>query len=149
MNRSLRPLLIGGDGGATPIADAGLLLIRIVAGISLAFGHGLGKMPPSEGFIETTAGLGFPAPLFFAWAAGFAEFFGGILIALGLITRPASFLVAFTMAIAVFIRHGDDPFTSKEKAMLYFVIAGMLMLTGSGRFGFDRFFRRPDGRIWR
>ena len=49
--------------------DIGALLLRAFAGLALAFAHGIGKMPPSEGFVGVVAGLGFPAPGAFAWAA--------------------------------------------------------------------------------
>lgn len=150
MNRPLRPLLFGGDGAATAIADAGLLVLRVVAGLSLALGHGLGKLPPSPRFVESTGAMGFPLPEVFAWAAGLSEFVGGLLIVLGLLTRPAAISVACTMAVAVLIRHAADPFGDKEKALLFLAIAVMLVLTGSGRFGLDRLIhRKRDDRIWR
>src|SRR5690606_40765216 len=108
MQNRLRPILFGGDGGGSAVADAGLLLLRLVAGLALAFAHGVNKMPPSEGFVSGVAELGFPAPTFFAWAAGFAEFVGGGLLTIGLLTRPASFFIAFTMAVAFFGRHAGD-----------------------------------------
>ncbi|HNP07799.1 MAG TPA: DoxX family protein [Cyclobacteriaceae bacterium] len=120
--------------------DAGLLVLRVGAGLLLAFGHGLGKMPPSEGFIGGVEKLGFPMPVFFAWMAGLSEFFGGILIALGLFTRPAAFLVTCTMATAAFLRHADDPFGTKEKALLYFVIGIFFFLSGGGKYGLGKVF---------
>lgn len=144
------PILFGGDGGGSAVADAGLLVLRLFAGLTLAFAHGLGKLPPSEGFVESVSGLGFPAPEIFAWAAGLAEFAGGLLLALGLFTRPAAVAIAFTMAVAAFGRHGDDPFSSKEKALLFLAIAVAFLLAGSGRYGLDRLvYRKRDDRIWR
>ena len=65
----LKQILFGGETGLSPLANAGLTLLRIFAGVALALGHGLGKMPPSERFVENTANLGFPLPGLFAWAA--------------------------------------------------------------------------------
>ena len=96
-----------------------LLALRLFTGISMALAHGLGKIPPSEGFINATANLGFPFPSFFGWAAALSEFLGGILLAIGLFTRPAALFLSFTMLVAAFIRHAEDPFTGKEKALLY------------------------------
>lgn len=150
MRNRLLPLLFGGDGGASALSDAGLLVFRLFVGLALAFGHGVMKLPPSAGFVETTAGLGFPAPAFFAWCAGLAEFAGGLCLAVGLLTRPAALAVAFTMAVAAFGRHGGGAFSDQETALLYLVAALMLLLTGSGRFGLDRLIRpRRDDRIWR
>jgi putative oxidoreductase len=132
---------IGGVGGASAVADAGLLVLRLMAGLALAFAHGINKIPPTEGFIGGVEALGFPLPVFFAWSAGIAEFLGGLCLAIGLLTRPASLLIAFTMAVAFFLRHADDPFGSKEKAFLFGGIALLYLFTGAGRFSTDAFFR--------
>jgi putative oxidoreductase len=148
-NRSY-PVLFGGDGGGSALADAGLLVLRLFAGLALAFGHGAGKLPPSERFVASTAEMGFPLPELFAWAAGLSEFAGGLLLALGLLTRPAAFFIACTMATAGFLRHADDPFADKEKALLFLAVAVLFLLAGSGRYGLDRLLhRRRDDRIWR
>ena len=97
--------------------DIGLLVLRLGAGLFMAFGHGFGKIPPSDGFIGGVEKLGLPMPIFFAWMAAFSEFLGGLLIALGLFTRPAAFFWICTMGTAAFIRHADDPFSAKEKAL--------------------------------
>ena len=118
------------------------LILRVFVGLVIAFGHGIKKVPPSDGFIESVANFGFPIPFVFAWAAGISEFIGGLLLALGLATRPASFFLIMTMLVAIFIRHGDDPFASKEKAILYFFIFLFYLIAGSGKFGLDRIVRR-------
>jgi putative oxidoreductase len=81
--------------------------------------------------------MGFPAPKLFAWAASLSEFLGGICIALGLFTRPAALFVFTTMAVAIFIKHGQDPFKRKELAMAYWTISGALMGLGAGKFSLD------------
>lgn len=91
-----------------------------------------------EGFAEGVGAMGFPIPLFFAWAAALSEFLGGILVAVGLKTRAAALFICMTMAVAFFIRHRLDPFKAKELALLYMGIAGALVLTGAGRFSLDR-----------
>ena len=80
----------------------------------MALGHSMGKIRPSDGFAEGIADMGFPAPQFFAWAAGLLEFGGGKLLALGLMTRPASLLIGVTMLVVAFIRHAADPFMHKK-----------------------------------
>lgn len=120
--------------------DAGLLVLRVCAGLFMAFGHGLGKMPPSEGLIKSTADLGFPLPTLFAWSAALSEFLGGLLIALGLFTRPAAFFWICTMGTAAFIRHADDPFGTKEKALLYFTLGIFFLLSGGGKYGVGKLF---------
>ncbi len=138
--------LFGGEDFQSVTANTGLLLLRIYTGLSLALAHGIHKTPPSEGFIAGVEKLGFPAPDFFAWAAGLSEFAGGILLALGLLTRPSAFFICFTMSVAAFIRHSADPFGAKEKALLFAMIALFFLLTGAGKFAIDAVIRRRIGK---
>lgn len=137
----LKKILFGGENGLSPAANAGLALLRIFAGVALMLGHGLGKMPPSERFIGAVGKLGFPAPALFAWAAGLAEFAGGALLALGLLTRVSSFFIAVTMTVAILGVHFSDPFPRQEKAFLYLFIAIMFLLKGAGDWSIDSFIR--------
>jgi putative oxidoreductase len=141
MNDKLTDWLIGGAGGGSALADAGLAILRITAGLALSLAHGLGKIPPSPRFVSGVEEMGFPFPIFFAWAAGLSEYAGGILLALGLFTRPAALFILFTMSIAFFIRHADDVFRDKERALLFLVIAAAFLLIGGGRYALDRVMR--------
>jgi putative oxidoreductase len=118
--------------------DIGLLFLRLGTGLFMAFGHGMGKMPPSDGFIGGVEKLGLPMPAFFAWMAGLSEFIGGILIALGLFTRPTAFLWICTMGTAAFVRHADDPFGTKEKSLLYLAVGICLLFTGAGKYSLSK-----------
>ena len=143
----LKTVLVGGAAIESAAANAGLAVLRVFAGLSMALAHGLGKVPPSAGFIEGTANMGFPLPALFAWAAGLSEFAGGLLMALGLGTRPASFFVGCTMFVAAFVRHADDPFKSQEKALLFLAISLTFVLAGAGKYSLDAWLRaRADNR---
>jgi putative oxidoreductase len=135
-------LLFGGQSGLFRSGEPRFTLLRVFTGLSLALTHGIGKIPPSEGLIETTGSLGFPMPVFFAWAAGLSEFLGGILLALGFLTRVSSFFIAFTMLTAILGVHGADPYAKKELAFVYFFIATAFMLNGAGDWSIDRFLRK-------
>jgi putative oxidoreductase len=137
----MKKLLVGGEMIDSTLANIGLLVLRVFMGLSMALAHGLGKVPPSERFIEGTATLGFPLPEFFAWAAGFSECFGGLFLAVGLFTRPSAFFLCSTMFVAAFIRHGADPFSGKEKALLFFFISLAFLLIGAGKYGVDTWLR--------
>ena len=147
MNALTRTIL-GGPAGpwATEIA---LLVLRVSLGLYIALGHGLGKLPPSEQFIGMTEGLGFTAaPTFFAWAAALTEFAGGLLLALGLLTRPTALGLVFNMGVAAYVAHGPDPYVakpgdpSKEAAMLYLIPFLAFAVIGAGRTGLDTVLRR-------
>ncbi len=118
--------------------DLSLLLLRVSSGLFMAFGHGLKKLPPSEGFINNAEKMGFPFPEIFAWSASFAEFFASLLIVLGIFVRPAALLWICTMATAAFIAHGDDPFGDKEKALLYLAIGACLLISGCGKYSLSK-----------
>ena len=137
----MKKLLFSGTENALS-TDLMLAVFRIFAGLSMAFGHGIKKVPPSEGFVEHVGDMGFPSAEFFAYAAGFSEFGGALLLALGLFTRPAAFFVGITMFVAAFINHAGDPFGNGEKAYLYFAIAVVYMVIGSGKFSLDSWVRR-------
>jgi len=83
--------------------------------------------------------LGFPIPVLFAWLAALAESVGAFLLALGLMTRIAAAMIAFTMAVAFTLAHAADPFGVKELAFLYGIVAVCLLLTGPGKMSLDYF----------
>ncbi|TVR77348.1 MAG: DoxX family protein [Chitinophagaceae bacterium] len=114
----------------------GLLILRVAFGLGMAW-HGLGKLDRIEGFTEGVAAMGFPMPEFFALAAIFSELIGGLFLALGFLSRPSALFIAFTMFIAAFIRHADDPFSGKEKALAYLVVMIVLFITGPGKYSVD------------
>lgn len=133
--------LFGGSDTDGTSTDAGLLILRL-GGLAMALAHGTGKIPPGEGFVQAVTGLGFPLPSLFSWAAGLAEFLGGLLLALGLLTRPAAASVLVTMMIAFFLQHAADPFRVRELAFLYGIFALVLLFIGAGRFSLDYIVRR-------
>jgi putative oxidoreductase len=132
-----RRWIFGSGTAGTPAADVGLAILRIVAGALLVYLHGLGKIPPPEGFVGRIEGMGFPAPLLFAWLAALAEVVGGILIAIGLFTRPAALYVTIHFVVVVLVAHAGDTLGDRELPILFLVIALALALTGPGRYSVD------------
>lgn len=130
------------EGLGSTRANLSMLVLRLAIGLMMAFGHGLGKVPPSEGFIQGVGNMGFPMPVIFAWAAGLSELVGALLIAVGLFTRPAALFLLTTMAVAVFVVHGADPFAKKEMALLYGSGALTIFLMGAGSFSLDKMLKR-------
>lgn len=138
----MRDILFGGSGGASKAVDVGLALLRVLAGVAMAVNHGAAKIKDPSQIIGGADRLGFPAPTFFGWMAAISEFFGGILMALGLATRPAAFLVGCTMFTAAFMAHASDNFQRREPALLFLFIAILYLIAGSGRYGVDALLRR-------
>ncbi|HEX6731514.1 MAG TPA: DoxX family protein [Pyrinomonadaceae bacterium] len=82
-----------------------------------------------------------PAWLWLA-AAAFAEFVGGILVALGFLTRVAAFLIACTMLTAVVGVHLSGGFFASNRGYEYplalFAMALALLISGGGMLSVDR-----------
>jgi len=133
----IKRIIFHAENYSSPALNLGLLILRVSIGLFMAFGHGLGKLPVSAGFIGAVAKMGMPMPELFAWCAALSEFFGGLFIALGLATRIFSVSLAFTMAVAGFLVHGADPFATKEKAFLYLITCVVLFFTGPGKYSID------------
>ncbi|MCA9751518.1 MAG: DoxX family protein [Gemmatimonadetes bacterium] len=131
-----------------PIArDAGLLVIRLGVGLTMALMHGWGKITGGTelwgqlGGAMGNLGVAF-APVAFGFLAAFAEFFGGLLVAAGVAFRPAAAMLAFTMFVAV-VTHLNMPpespnagWTGASHAFKLMVVYFGLILTGPGRFSF-------------
>ena len=119
------------------VSHLALLFLRLYAGLAMAFAHGSGKIPPKEPFVSSLETMGFPMPQAFAWLAGLAEFVGGLLVAMGLLSRPSSLSLMVTMLVAAFLAHANDPFQKKEMALLYFFVYLLIFLMGPGKFSID------------
>jgi putative oxidoreductase len=119
-----------------------LLLLRLGIG-GLMLTHGLPKLQRLFGDGEISfadpLGIGMLPSLL---AAIIAEVVGSIMIILGLGTRLASISLIFTMAVAVFMVHADDPFARKELGLIYLLAYSVLLIMGSGKFSVDRFISR-------
>ena len=131
--------------GTDADANVGLPILRVFIGAALLT-HGWGKMFGGlGGFIDGVAQMGFPAPTVLGFLAAFAESFGAILLAVGLLTRPAAFLIVATMGVAVGVAHGGQPFAAQEAAWLYLVPALFFLLKGAGQWSLDAWVAKKLG----
>lgn len=119
--------------------------LRVIFGALLVY-HGTSKV--FEGFdkmAQDLAMLGWPLPWLQAMLAAYIEFAGGVVIMVGLLTRPALLAVIAQFTIIVFIYSANDPFPKKEKALVFLIIAVLLFLVGPGRYSVDaRLFETKD-----
>ena len=110
----------------------GPLLIRGIVGVVFAF-HGAQKLfgwfdgAGIAGTAKSFEGLGIPLPTLNAYAAGSAECFGGLLLILGLATRPAALVLAAVMAVAIVTAH-PDAFSLQNNGMEYALTLGVVSL---------------------
>ncbi len=67
----------------------------------------------------------------------FAEFIVPIFIIIGLKTRFFCIFPIITMFVAFVFKHDGDPFSKKEKSLLYFILFIFLIITGPGKYSLD------------
>lgn len=115
-------------------------ITRIFFGALIA-NHGL-MVFNAEAMQQMTGMLGdggMPAPALLAYLAKGSEFFGGILLALGLFTRFAVLPLVITMLVAVFAAHKGQIFGEGEHAFLFLLAFVTLFFTGAGKWSLDHF----------
>ena len=82
--------------------------------------------------------LHFPFPLVMAFLAKGSELVGGIFVLIGLFTKKAAALIAFTMFIATITANlGKDWVIDGGFTVSYFLFALILIVLGGGRFSLD------------
>ena len=118
-------------------------LIRFVAGFWLV-PHGAQKLfGMFGGNIQGTAGfftkIGLEPALPLAYLTGFVEFFGGLLIAIGLLTRPASFAAMFVLLVTVYVHWivRGEGYGGAEKSILWAAIFFYFTIRGANRHSVD------------
>jgi putative oxidoreductase len=116
-----------------------LAVFRFLMGVMFAC-HGAQKLFGAFGGIPPGA------ESWMTWTAGTLEFFGGILIAAGLLTRPTAFLCSGLMAVGYFYGHARGGFWPKmnggEPAVIYCWFFLYLAAHGPGAWALDNLFRR-------
>lgn len=122
--------------------------IRLVSGLFLVphgaqklFGwFGGGGLAGTGGFFSQSLGL--EPGLFWAVVVGATEFFGGLCLAIGFLTRPAALAVAILMAVAVLLVHLPMGFFWSDGGYEYPLLWGFLALAiamrGGGALSVDR-----------
>ena len=120
-----------------------LSVLRIMTGL-LFLEHGTQKLlgfPPSAN----------PGPALFSLLGlqGIIELVGGILIVIGLFTRPVAFILAGDMAVAYFMRHAPRDFfplvNMGQLAILFCFVFLYLFVAGGGTWSADQQRARSRG----
>lgn len=128
-------------------AGWGPLALRVPVGIVFAAhgaqklfgwfgGYGLG------GTAQWMDSIGLSPGVLMTLLAGGAEFFGGLLLVVGLLVRPASASLAVAMLVAIFAVHADKGLfiahNGYEFALALLAVSVSLALSGGGRLSLDR-----------
>ena len=122
-----------------------LSVLRIMAAL-LFLQHGTQKL---FGFPLMPANGALPAFGTLYWWAGIIEFAGGVLLALGLFTRPVAFILSGQMAVAYFMAHAPRGFwplstngNGGELAIVYCFLFLYFVFSGPGPWSIDASLRR-------
>lgn len=141
------------------LADLAWLLFRLHVGLSIALGAGWSKLMqlytsteaaklaggaatlgPPDWFVQQVANLGFtfPSPYMWAWLACWGEFAGGLLIALGLLTRFSALQLAVRFFVVAFLWYeGAEPIVGMYYQQLLFWAFVLVTVVGAGRYSLD------------
>lgn len=128
--------------------DLGILVLRLGVGLTFLLVHGLPKIQGGPdmwakiGGAMGNVGISF-APEFWGFMAAASEFGGGLLLLLGLFTRPASAFMAFTMLMATFQHlHKLDPWGTVSNPLRLFTVFVALVFLGAGKYSLDAWLAR-------
>ncbi len=115
-----------------------LLALRVLFGCLLLM-HGIQKInnfSELSGSFPDPIGVGSRISLILA-------IFGEVACSLGFIVgafyRLALIPMIFTMGMAFFVIHGNDPFATRELSFIYFIIFVLMFISGPGKYALDRF----------
>ena len=122
-------------------------ILRIPVGIIL-MAHGAQKLFGAfggyglEGTGQWMASIGLEPGYLMALLSGSAEFFGGLALVVGLLVRPASAVIAFTMLMAIVTVHISNGLfmanNGYEYALTLLIVAVSLVFSGAGSFSIDK-----------
>lgn len=138
-------LVLPGLGGLyRSLAPLSYVFVRIVVGIMVAW-PGYEKV--FQGGVNRIAAgnvlkTGLEPAWFWAWAAGLTELTGGVLLILGLFTRPAAFALAIVLGVITFkVQWSAGFFWSNrgyEVALMMMLAYVAYVIGGGGRYSLDR-----------
>lgn len=137
--------LLRTDAGFAPLA------LRLPIGITF-MAHGAQKLfgwfggYGLEGTEQWMASIGLTPGYLMALMAGSSEFFGGLLLIIGLLIRPTSAVLAFTMLMAIVTVHLDNGlFMSNngyEFGLALLAATVSLAISGAGKLSIDSMIAR-------
>jgi putative oxidoreductase len=141
-SRLIIPALAGLYNSVAPYSYA---LVRFIAGAILIY-HGYNKL--FGGIIGMVAQnvvtpMGLPMPMAWAYFLGGLEFFGGIALAIGFLTRPIALLLVIEFIIITYWHYGNgygfsSPKGGYEYPLLLLIVYIAIFFRGAGRCSVDK-----------
>ena len=127
----------------------GLLILRLCLAL-IFFTHGYPKLAHGGASMQqffVQHGL----PGYFVYVSGVLEVFGGVLLALGLFTRPAALLLAIEMGVAIWKVHSSGGYLAVhnyEFPLALLAASFALATVGAGMLSVDHPLFEGKGRSW-
>lgn len=121
------------------LSPLSVLYMRVIAGIAL-MAHGLPKIQNPMGAAGMVESIGFaPGWLFSPLLAG-GEFIGGLLLAIGLLTRPAAVVTSFILLVTVYFHWimKAEGYAGAELSLIWMGVTLFFAVHGGGRLSLDR-----------
>lgn len=119
--------------------DTGKFILRLVLGVLILL-HGLAKLKGGIGFVSNQV-VSHGLPGWFAYGVYIGEVVAPILLIVGFFTRPAAWIVAINMVVALWLVHTGDLFVLGKQGGWALELQGMFLaaavavaLLGAGRF---------------
>jgi uncharacterized membrane protein YphA (DoxX/SURF4 family) len=161
MKNALNNLLFGSATSGSRTFEIAYALFRFYCGFSIAIGAGLSKVfhkidenggtdwanlafGVPDWFVKQVGDIGFTfiSPQFWATLAVYGEFVGGLLIAVGLLTRFSALQMAFQFFVVAFIWYSTpEPFAMYYQQLIFWSFV-LIAAVGGGRFSLDHWLAR-------
>jgi len=126
----------------------GLAVLRVaVAAIFIAHGYQKVFVYGFAGVTGAFTHMGVPMPGMMGPFIGLLEFFGGIALLIGLLTRVLAFAFVCDMLGAILLVQLKKGFSGYELEFLLLVASLALVLTGAGGFSVDALFARRNSTV--
>ena len=119
------------------LSNIGLFILRLGFSIGLMT-HGYGKflkLIQGNYKFSDPIGIGITPSLILA---SFGEFIAPVFIIIGWKTRLFTIFPALTMLVAFAIAHDGDPFSKKEKSLMYLIAFIVIYFIGPGKYSVDK-----------
>ena len=119
-----------------PLAET---LLRVVVGVAFVI-HGWPKIQNPLGAVDMVQSIGFYPGWFWATALAATEFFGGLLLIVGLLTRPAAVATTIVLLVTVWFHwvQLDQGYKGAELSIIWASVTLFFALQGAGRYSLDR-----------
>jgi putative oxidoreductase len=125
--------------------ETSYFILRFFSGVMMCYYHGWSKLLSDSSRWErlgnaVTQWIGFESlSVGFGFMAAFSESIGALLIAIGLLTRPAAFLLGITMLVASSKKLSEAGIDGSELPILFLILNLVVILKGPGKYSLDHY----------